>query len=298
MNSQQLINLIEIRKCRSMSEASQNLHLTPQALSISMHNLEKELGFSILTTTFSGTKLTEKGELFAELSEKYLADISQLKEEQLKTGPLEPFLFPALSGVCSMYLSDFNNYLKQLGVKQTVSFSSYSPEKMIQKIHKNDIPYGITYQSYLKNTPLINFQDCDFYKINKVKISVVLHKEHPLTKYKKVSLKSLIKYTWVNVANADFIFDALFDKIGRTTSVDIVPTLDLLPAYFSNNKSAVLLTHSNSNYLKNDNNFVSIDLNDDFTTAIGILYNKTNHFSDTQKKQLKYIVEFFRLQFS
>ena len=297
MNSQQLINLIEILKCRSMSEASQNLHLTPQALSISMKNLEKELGFSILSTTFSGTKLTEKGELLAELSSKFLADVSLLKDDQSLSTAYETILFPSLSGICSIYLPDLYNYLNQFTLKRTVDFSSYSPEKLIEKVQGNVLPYGILYQGFLDNKPLLDIQELGFYEIKKVDVHVMFHINHPLAKYKKVSLKTLLKYPWVNVASSDSILENLFCIIGKPYSLNIVPTTELLPTYFQNNTSAILLTYSIAKNLSSDE-FITAQLNENFSSSLGIIYNTSHSLSAQKIEHLKILIDFFRIQLS
>ncbi len=297
MNSQQLLNLLEIRKCRSMSEASHNLHLSPQALSISMKTLEKELGFSILSTTFSGTKLTEKGEIFAELSAKYLVDVSLLRDEQPLSIVPETILFPSSAGICSFYLPKLYEYLDRFPVKYTVNFSSYNPEKLIEKVKKNTIPYGILYQSFLENTPLMALQGLHYYEIKTLDIHVMFHAAHPLAKYKKVSLNTLLKYPWVNVASSDSILDNLFSKIGKPCSLNIVPTTELLSTYFEKNKSAVLLTYSVDKNLSS-NEFVTAQLNESFSSSLGIIYNKEYPLSGQEKQHLKILVDFFRILLS
>ncbi len=52
MRLEQLEYLIEIAKQNSMSTASEQLHLAPQTLSISMKNLEKKVSFYNLKWDF------------------------------------------------------------------------------------------------------------------------------------------------------------------------------------------------------------------------------------------------------
>lgn len=76
MRIEQLKYLIEISKCKSMSVASENLHLTPQALSISIKNLEEELGVQLLERTNKGASLTQKGWLLTKLTEEFLNKVN------------------------------------------------------------------------------------------------------------------------------------------------------------------------------------------------------------------------------
>lgn len=74
MRLEQLEYLIEIAKQNSMNIASEQLHLAPQTLSISMKNLEKEMGFAIFDHTSKGTTLTRNGELVLRFALKTVSD--------------------------------------------------------------------------------------------------------------------------------------------------------------------------------------------------------------------------------
>lgn len=278
-----------------MSEASQNLHLTPQALSISMKNLEKELGFSVLDTTFSGTTLTAKGEALAILAEKFLFDIALLKDNDCATAAVEEsILFPAAPGINSLFLPQLYDYLTQFPANYKISFSAYSPEILIQKVQDGEIPYGFLYQTWLDGQPLVDIADLRFYEIKKFNLKAVLHKQHPLAHYKKVSLKSLLKYPWVNITNAKLILEGLFAKIGNPPTVSMVPTTNLLPVFLNNNPSAVLLHYLPGAEL-NAEQFVFVNLKESFTSSLIVVVNKTMVLQSRQlQNHLTILVNFFR----
>ena len=54
--------LIEIEKQRNMRLSSEYLHMTPQALSVCIKNMEQEVGFSILIRKPKGVEFTPEGE--------------------------------------------------------------------------------------------------------------------------------------------------------------------------------------------------------------------------------------------
>lgn len=62
MHLEQLKYFAEIIKCGSINKAAQNLFLSPSALSVSLTNLEKELGFKLVERSGRGVKPTELGE--------------------------------------------------------------------------------------------------------------------------------------------------------------------------------------------------------------------------------------------
>ncbi len=81
MRLEQLEYLIEIAKQNSMSIASEHLHLAPQTLSISMKNLENEMGFAIFEHTSKGTTLTKKGERVLKFALKTLSEYESIIAE-------------------------------------------------------------------------------------------------------------------------------------------------------------------------------------------------------------------------
>ena len=78
MRMEQLLYLLVISQSPSMSAASQKIHLTPQALSISIKHLEEELGLELIKRTNRGTTLTEKGWALVHLTRTYLDAIARL----------------------------------------------------------------------------------------------------------------------------------------------------------------------------------------------------------------------------
>ena len=81
MRLEQLEYLIEIARQNSMSIASEHLHLAPQTLSISMKNLEKEMGFTIFDHTSKGTTLTKNGERVLKFALKTLSEYETIISE-------------------------------------------------------------------------------------------------------------------------------------------------------------------------------------------------------------------------
>ena len=61
MRLEQLLYLIEISRQSSLNTASERLHLTQQALSLSIKNLENEMGVPLLKRTHQGICLPQAG---------------------------------------------------------------------------------------------------------------------------------------------------------------------------------------------------------------------------------------------
>lgn len=81
MRIEQLIHLIGVVKYKSLTKASQNLFITPQALHISLRRMEEELNCSILQKEHDGFVLTEEGKIFYQSATKILDEYNSVVQE-------------------------------------------------------------------------------------------------------------------------------------------------------------------------------------------------------------------------
>lgn len=76
MNIQQLRYVVAIANSGTFREAAEKMYVSQPSLSISVRDLEKELGFKIFRRTSSGTFLTRRGMEFYEKKRKnWLKDL-------------------------------------------------------------------------------------------------------------------------------------------------------------------------------------------------------------------------------
>ncbi|MGM9526046.1 MAG: LysR family transcriptional regulator, partial [Peptococcaceae bacterium] len=73
--------LIEIAKQRNMRLSSEYLHMTPQALSVCIKNMEQEVGFPILVRKPKGVEFTPEGEKLLACAERIVQDYRQTLQE-------------------------------------------------------------------------------------------------------------------------------------------------------------------------------------------------------------------------
>ena len=79
MNFDQLWYFTEVYRTKSLTEASENLHISRQALSGSIKNLEDELGIDVFKRTTKGVQVTEDGEKVYQSVKKILDECEYLK---------------------------------------------------------------------------------------------------------------------------------------------------------------------------------------------------------------------------
>lgn len=86
MRIEHLVILVEIVKQNSMKAASEQLFMTPQALSSAVKSLEEELNVQIFLRSNKGISVTEKGRVVIKFAEstvkKYHQMLSTLGDEE------------------------------------------------------------------------------------------------------------------------------------------------------------------------------------------------------------------------
>lgn len=79
MNINQLEYLLDISRTYSISNTAKRFFMTQQAMSSSIRQLEKELGYVLLKRNNKGILFTDEGKIFLTYAEKMLNDFAELK---------------------------------------------------------------------------------------------------------------------------------------------------------------------------------------------------------------------------
>lgn len=163
MHLDQLAYFIEAARTKSITVASENLHVTHQAVSMAIKNLETELGLSLLNRTNQGVSLTPAGQYVVTEAANILlarARIQQYAQQQTQstqplTGEVQILCAPlfsmsVMSEVISEYIQAYPQVIVQLN-------EASSPDCYRQtKKDKYDIiiynPDQIQYEERLQQT--------------------------------------------------------------------------------------------------------------------------------------------------
>lgn len=119
MNIQQLRYVVAIANSGTFREAAEKMYVSQPSLSISVRDLEKELGFKIFRRTSSGTFLTRRGMEFYEKSQELVkgfdifqnqyANPEEEKDEFSVTSQHYDFLPPTITAFSERY-PDYKNF--------------------------------------------------------------------------------------------------------------------------------------------------------------------------------------------
>lgn len=202
MRLEQLRYLVEISQCNSMSTASEKLHLTPQALSISIKNLEEELGIELVKRTNRGTSLTEKGWRLTILTKKFLEDIELLIRDGEQE--FENDLFQGNYTVCSTY-GGMNLFLPQLIThflkkypKMQIHVDSMPYYSAHELVNNHEVPYAFFEQYVIRGEEKITINNpIVFYPLFRYQLTCQVPMNFPIAKYDSISFEKLFQYPFV-----------------------------------------------------------------------------------------------------
>ena len=111
MNIQQLRYVVAIANSGTFREAAEKMYVSQPSLSISVRDLEKELGFKIFRRTSSGTFLTRRGMEFYENRKNWLKDLIFFKISMpiLKKKKMNFLLLASTMTSCHQLLRPFQS---------------------------------------------------------------------------------------------------------------------------------------------------------------------------------------------
>lgn len=202
MNMDQLRYLLEISKSHTMAEAAEKLYLTPQALSMAIKKLEKEIDMVLLYRFSNGVILSEEGEWLVDLADEFFkklgtriveySDLS-VEEQIVPRGKVE--LAVNITGVpmtkftnmiCDIY-NEFPDF--------DISVHEETKDEIENKILKENIDLGFMYRAKLRGKYIDNMDDSLlFYPLQRGALVLQVSPDLPLAKYNSLSLNKISRY--------------------------------------------------------------------------------------------------------
>lgn len=199
MNTNQLEYLIEISKHNSMSAASEELHMSPQALSMSIKKLEEELGFTLLHRSFKGITLTSDGEWLVNEASSFLNKLHERQHLHQKgltntqhTGNLDIFINH--SGINNNILGQVICTLLEKEPNLIINLQEISKNEIIHKVFSNDNEFGFIFRTTYNDVYTDTLPDgliFDPYLDGDLVFSTSQHSE--FAKFKSISLKKAVQ---------------------------------------------------------------------------------------------------------
>lgn len=186
MELRQLKYFVKSAEYLNFSVAAKHLYITQSTLSQQIKQLEYELGFDLFLRNSRHIMLTEAGEEFLPFARKTILDaedaVQRLHDLQhVKVGTLKVGVTYSLSTVLTEGLICF---MKEFpGIKLEVFYKTV--DELLTLLRERKVDFVLSYK------PLSEASDIASMPLFENSLALVVSKEHPLAKRKKIELKEL-----------------------------------------------------------------------------------------------------------
>lgn len=298
MRTDQLQALITISQCTSLSSASEKLHLSVQALSISIKNLENELGLTLMERSSKGIYLTEPGRKLVTISLDFFNELYQLQNNSLDSRAQillnEPLTIYCHTSIYDLFIPKLICSIRNQNPDSLISVNKLNTLEDINKsisLPECEFIFGFHFENFSTNALIQN--NCMFHPLFKCKLICVAHQKFPLSTLKSISLKTLLKYPIILYApstqNSIPLLE-LLSNYGKTKGITIIDDILLHREMIENGDgiSISILSPFESYYHKFSSHIVTLDINEDFSLSGGYFTKKDYTLSEHSKIVLTY----------
>jgi len=200
VREEQLKFLKEIACVKSITAASANLNITPQALSSSIKTLEKELNFQVLIRSNQGVSLTPEGIKLITCADDFFNAINEIRFIEMIRNDQEKTILPITREASSYFalplIREFISTSENLNIELMMDSVEILKEKVIQKM----IPGFFTVVPEYEGEYFLDEKIADdtFFKRFFLKpigrLYCLVPNETMLYNFKTISLKTIIDY--------------------------------------------------------------------------------------------------------
>ena len=197
MRLEQLQYLIAIQQNHSMGVTAELHHISQQAVSTAIKQLENELGISLVLRNHRGSYLTKAGKEFAQCAESFFADWSSLAEQYHPTKldfeqkQVPVYLSPqfAINPRIAEFISVFSKSFPQ----STIAMHYASREEIMNQIFKQENAIGIL---MLDRKSLRSLKGCYFIPLEEYRVALMYG---PNSEYNQSAPKTLKELEQKNI---------------------------------------------------------------------------------------------------
>ncbi len=194
MQLEQLEYVMEVARCGSINAAAKSLYLSQPSLSLSIRNLEQELGIEIFSRTTHGVSLTADGTEFIEYARRVLEQ-KDLLEEHFHQGGRDLQRFSVSAQFSPLCVCAFTALLKEEDAdKYRFSIFTRPPSRIIDDVQARRSDLGvfrIRANDCQRTETALRTAGLDFDEVCTGTAEVLFSKTHTLAGQDKVTVADL-----------------------------------------------------------------------------------------------------------
>ncbi|HVV32574.1 MAG TPA: LysR family transcriptional regulator [Vitreimonas sp.] len=274
MLDNRLTHVVAVARAGSFTAAAGAVGVTQSAITRSIADLERQVGYAIFVRTARGALLTEKGRDFAERAQKLLEDTKDLLETP-QTGA-DAYAGILRIGVCpaSMefrLIEPLATLLKR-HPSVRVDVSGANVERIVQQLRNGSVDVAVGFDAAFADWPDLRRQAI----FNENPGQLFVRRGHPVLENRKATLKHLAKYDFVSPSDSrpyGAIIRALYEDQGidwrqHIHVVDFFPIVKRIVA--TTDAIGVMIAGYADRSASFRNQFVVLDAQNPFSAAAAL----------------------------
>lgn len=201
MTLQQIYYALVTSETGSMNKAAEKLYISQPTLTSAIKELEAEAGITIFNRTRRGVTLTQEGQEFIMHARQVYFQYEMLKDKYGPKGDIKR----KFSVSCQHYSFAVQAFAQTVNTFDTLKYEFAIKEtqtlQVIEDVGNSVSEIGVLYLSGYNRkyiTKLLDRDDLAFHPIISCDAYVYLHKSHPLSKEKSISLEQLQDYPYLS----------------------------------------------------------------------------------------------------
>lgn len=189
-----LNHVVSVARSGSFSGAAEAIGVTQSAVTKSVADLERQIGFSIFHRTSRGALLTEEGRDFVERTAKLLDDVKELLNGSV--GKRDPYAETLRIGVCpasmEWRLADPLVTLLHRYPKIRFEISASSFERVVQQLRNGGVDVAVGFEAAFKEWPELRREP-----LGGLGTTLFARKDHPILATTDATIADLASYEFV-----------------------------------------------------------------------------------------------------
>lgn len=305
MRTEALAYLIEISRHKSMTAASQELHISPQALSLAVKKLEEELGCQLLTRTAQGTSLTKEGTALVTASKRFFAAVHKIntphytqKTVPTFSGQLQLYATP---GAAESLLPSAVTALYKDYPRLHVALIELEINEILSRLQQRDIEGAFIYYGTIDGKALNDIDLSPFVFVPLVvgKYLCCVPPQLPIAHYQSISLKTIRQYPTIVFQPSSAITLSILNYFGQHENIIFAQNMAMFQQLLLSGVGLGLtmrIKGSKALSLPVLSQLPTVALKENITSDFGFLYNKNDKLSHTTQQLIAYLKNHFDSQ--
>lgn len=224
MLDRRLEHVVAISRHGSFTAAAEKIGLTQSALTRSVKELERQLGYEIFIRSKTGVTLTEKGKLFAERATALLEDAKILLRGV--TTWQNYYADIVRIGVCPNILQwvlvEPLSYLLKKHPQATLAISGATFEVALQQLRGGTLDVVLGFDAAFRDHPDIARE-----KLPAIRTTFFARRDHPILKVKSLTTADLARYPMI-APSYSRPYDTFVQQIYEENSIDPTSRIHLI----------------------------------------------------------------------